>query len=419
MLLALNTSTNDNSQLLHSTDTYHTKTTKKITSSTTKNSTTTPALYYNDDHHTPAEPTQLEPLPPLPPPRENLCPRSLNHLQALIRQLLNEAYLDLNTWEKVILDVALQIAQDIPYVLDILGRNPPDDNDTYNSTTSSSNEDVPPLHHVIRTVTDPTRNNPEDSEYIPGPPPDMYPEDVLIVEPRLRELGGTVVLRGTLKDLAKAEKVMDLVIFAVCNLKLEMYLIRDHFAFQPESSSSSLDFASSSLSSPSSSLSPSPSNPRRNNPKKTRPTSLWSWFRALSTSNQNRSSYTSTTNGGEPDDSSDLMEASSNRFDRAIKQIQRTILSSSPDVIFPPPHILIRLRDEEMAQTAAAAAAAETDYHHHHLDHDHSSFPYVSSTSTISGKFNTWGVSSTITASSSSSSSLSPPPSSPTLQQKR
>ncbi|KAI8815929.1 uncharacterized protein EV422DRAFT_483548, partial [Fimicolochytrium jonesii] len=36
-----------------------------------------------------------------------------------------------------------------------------------------------------------------------------------------------------------------------------------------------------------------------------------------------------------------------NRFDRAIKQISKTIISASPDVTFPPPHLLVRLRNEE------------------------------------------------------------------------
>ncbi|KAJ3098074.1 1-phosphatidylinositol-3-phosphate 5-kinase [Phlyctochytrium planicorne] len=37
----------------------------------------------------------------------------------------------------------------------------------------------------------------------------------------------------------------------------------------------------------------------------------------------------------------------SNRFERAIRQIEETIISCSPDVYLPPPYLLLRLRDEE------------------------------------------------------------------------
>ncbi|TPX51992.1 hypothetical protein SeMB42_g01728, partial [Synchytrium endobioticum] len=41
-------------------------------------------------------------------------------------------------------------------------------------------------------------------------------------------------------------------------------------------------------------------------------------------------------------------------FERAIQQIEKTILSISPGVHFPPPHLLVRLRDEEAALAGVA-----------------------------------------------------------------
>ncbi|KAF8950189.1 hypothetical protein BGZ52_003392, partial [Haplosporangium bisporale] len=47
-------------------------------------------------------------------------------------------------------------------------------------------------------------------------------------EPIQIQLGGTVSLSAGAEDLPKAEKILELLVFALCSLQLEMYLLKDH-----------------------------------------------------------------------------------------------------------------------------------------------------------------------------------------------
>ncbi|KNC99530.1 uncharacterized protein SPPG_04921 [Spizellomyces punctatus DAOM BR117] len=285
--------------------------------------------------------------PPLPPPQENLDVRSYKHLQSLIRQALKEVYVDVDTWEKVLTEVALEIAQDVPFALEIIGRP---------SSNGMADDGSTSLHHVIKVTTEPF-GMPQESRYVPGPAEGEIPPEVVAIEPNILELGGTVVLKGTAKDLPKIEKVMELVVFVVCNLKLEMYLFRDHFAVRPDSAEANA-------------VHRSPPPPRRVG------RSLWNWIRG-----ENRSGHGSNPRSASPEGVVD----GSNRFDRAIRQIEKTIISASPDVIFPPPHLLLRLRDEEV--NLYPVRMLDQDGRRISYGPDDVDFPSGSG----SGKFNSWG----------------------------
>ncbi|KAJ3039702.1 1-phosphatidylinositol-3-phosphate 5-kinase [Rhizophlyctis rosea] len=242
---------------------------------------------------------------------------------------------------KVIVDVALEIAQDLPYVLEILGRN---------SHRNHQNS----LHHVITVVAEPG-GSPHDSHYVPGGSDHGADSNKSDAE---NGLGATLILHGAKRDLDRLEKAMELIIFVVCNLKLEMYLFRDHFALR--NNVPTID--SSIINGHTPVASPIPVRKAALAVGK----SVWDLFRWGSSNSivdvpRSRSSSSSTLSGdadhSTPEIASQPLSArnhnretlnSSNRFDRAIKQIEKTIISASPGVIFPPPHLLVRLRNEEM-----------------------------------------------------------------------
>ncbi|KAH9814053.1 hypothetical protein DFH28DRAFT_314435 [Melampsora americana] len=47
------------------------------------------------------------------------------------------------------------------------------------------------------------------------------------------------------------------------------------------------------------------------------------------------------------------------RFERVIEKMNRAILSVSPDVVFPPPHLLVRLRQQEIAEISLFASTTD------------------------------------------------------------
>ncbi|KAJ3189277.1 hypothetical protein HDU85_002905 [Gaertneriomyces sp. JEL0708] len=310
--------------------------------------------------------------PPLPPPRTNLDARSFQHLQQLIRQTLNEVYVHLDPWEKVLTEVALEVAQDVPYVVEIMGRRRGIYVRLSDATEGGGEKREMTFHHRIRMVLD-SNGKPEESRYVPGTGREIYKGDfdaVCAKDSRLLDLGGTVILKGTVKVLRKLEKVVELLVFVVCNLKLEMHVFRDHFAERPEigivaSQSSDDHFSLGHIV-----------------PKRVG-RSLWNWIRGedSGTGSHKRSS------------SPDGVLDGSNRFDRAIKQIEKTIISASPDVVFPPPHLLLRLREEEnqlhAQQQNADAYPGDSDDRRVSYFPEDADFP-ITSGSNRGGKFGSW-----------------------------
>ncbi|KAI8996739.1 hypothetical protein BC832DRAFT_297099 [Gaertneriomyces semiglobifer] len=118
-----------------------------------------------------------------------------------------------------------------------------------------------------------------------------------------KELGCTIVLRGgTMETLSKVKRMADLMAFVVYNLKLETSLFRDEFAMAPTI---------------------------------------------------NADHGTSADSCEKPGSGSDSVmgtptkAAESSPIPRLIRPYETTILSASPDVVFAPPYLLMRLKEEE------------------------------------------------------------------------
>ncbi|KAI8918465.1 hypothetical protein DFJ77DRAFT_455645 [Powellomyces hirtus] len=284
-------------------------------------------------------PAQLPPpkLPPRPPVRkfvvsppatrstENLDSAGVEHLRALTVQSLKEIYVDVNVWERVLVDVALEIAQDLPYVLKIVGRpqTVAPDTTAQPGKDAATERQAKTVHHVVQVSLEPS-GMPQDSRYIPGTRDAKHSLSEDSSDSNSHELGGTVILHGVSADLRKLKRVMDLLIFAVCSMKLEMNVLLDHFVTRATDASL-----------------PSASDPNHHR-KRRAALALWHWFRGVDHNE---------TESGTPQSSASSSSSSvingNNRFDRAIDQISRAILSVSPGLRFPPPHLLRRLRDEE------------------------------------------------------------------------
>ncbi|KAI9348296.1 hypothetical protein DFJ73DRAFT_438887 [Zopfochytrium polystomum] len=367
--------------------------------------------------------------PPLPPPRDNLGSRSLQHLRALIHQCLAEVEslpnppsksklisatnrlsnrknstisFATDVWATPLYSIALEVAAEVPFVVDTLSPG----------LRGDSNRNSPDaLHHTINVVSSPA-GRPENSFYDPA---------------QSDELGGTVKLFGVLEHEATTlECTMRFIIFCVCNLKLEMHMFQDHFVVRPEIPSDSqvdgavdvVEVASASssrtplfggapmarrshttgspllrrgtsetlpLHSSASSLSEvevaddefnivSPRRPMRPTPapstKRTSAgmlgrnlaNSLWTWMRRSGSSlvglpGENDSSWdASSQRSGRKSTTPDLdsdakgavpLSRPRRFFESLTQQLESTLLSVSPDVIFPPPHLLQRLKFEE------------------------------------------------------------------------
>ncbi|KAJ3029837.1 1-phosphatidylinositol-3-phosphate 5-kinase [Rhizophlyctis rosea] len=146
---------------------------------------------------------------------------------------------------------------------------------------------------------------------IPG-----YRKSFLYFEGCPRELGCTLMLRGAnVETLAKLKQIADLMAFVVYNLKLETFLFRDQYAALPQRSPSALDCTTLDL------------------------------YCDILTS-QNIES---------------LRDPNLDRVTRAIRLYQHTILSVSPHVRFPPPYLLVRMKEQERQMTAAMNKKSQMD----------------------------------------------------------
>ncbi|KAJ3300300.1 1-phosphatidylinositol-3-phosphate 5-kinase [Borealophlyctis nickersoniae] len=122
-----------------------------------------------------------------------------------------------------------------------------------------------------------------------------------------KELGCTLVLRGANTEvLAKLKQITDLMVFVVYNLKLETYLFRDQYAL-----SSAVDAAG-----------------------------VYDCTAIDLYQDVAGESY--------PSDVAAL-----DRISRALRLYQTTILSASPHVRFPPPYLLVRMKEQEQSMASA------------------------------------------------------------------
>ncbi|KAF9911808.1 hypothetical protein EC991_002110 [Linnemannia zychae] len=170
-------------------------------------------------------------------------------------------------------------------------------------------------------------------------------------------------------DLAKVEKILELLVFALCSMQLEMYLMQDHDIVRHEPS---LFSPLSHDPEPRKPTIPTQQQNTINSSKRASKTfTMLSWLsrgtapakykkgttqlsaqldKQTGTVRDGRSSGQSTATQSLAEDlglGEDLHSYQSYRFARIIQQIDKAIISVSPDVSFPPPHLLLRLRDEE------------------------------------------------------------------------
>ncbi|KAF9951289.1 hypothetical protein BGZ70_001044 [Mortierella alpina] len=185
-------------------------------------------------------------------------------------------------------------------------------------------------------------------------------------------LGGTIFLSAAPNDMPKVEKILEILVFAVCSLELEAYLMRDHGVIRPESTLNILSTHETD-SRHSKSTTASHHNPLHHLKR----VSKGSMFAGLFSRNQPVKYKKGTIQlaqdmeqGGKlengrqhtpsnrlsgifnpPDElglGEDPHSIQNYRFAKIIQQVEKAIISISPDVVFPPPHLLLRLRDEEV-----------------------------------------------------------------------
>ncbi|KAF8940509.1 hypothetical protein BGZ47_007712, partial [Haplosporangium gracile] len=191
-------------------------------------------------------------------------------------------------------------------------------------------------------------------------PPKQEPIQIL--------LGGTIVLAAGADDLAKVEKILELLVFALCSMQLEMYLMQDHNVVRHEPS---LFSPTSHDPEPRKPTIPIQQNAINNSKRASKGSMIFSWLSRgtlpakykkgttqlsaqldgqSSSGRDGRSSGQSTATPSLAEDfglGEDLQSYQSYRFAKIIQQVEKAIISVSPDVSFPPPHLLLRLRDEE------------------------------------------------------------------------
>ncbi|KAI8905141.1 hypothetical protein EDD86DRAFT_212309 [Gorgonomyces haynaldii] len=127
--------------------------------------------------------------------------------------------------------------------------------------------------------------------------------------PYSHDLGGSIVLKGC--DSEKIEDIMHLALFAVCHLKLEAYLLIDMHIRPQRKLFHRRSFLDSK--------------------------SLWRWISKLEA----------------------FKEPEPSQFEMAVRKLNQTIISVSPHVVFPPPKLLVKLRDQEMEMDKRSSIYAE------------------------------------------------------------
>ncbi|KAF9942160.1 hypothetical protein BGZ67_002796 [Mortierella alpina] len=186
-------------------------------------------------------------------------------------------------------------------------------------------------------------------------------------------LGGTIFLSAAPDDLPKVEKILEILVFAVCSLELEAYLMRDHGVIRPESTLNILSTheADSRHSKAPTATQNSPLHHLKRVSKGSMFAGLFSrgtlpvkYKKGTTQLAQDMEQGSKLENGRQhipsnrlsgifspPDElglSEDLHSIQNCRFAKIIQQVEKAIISVSPDIVFPPPHLLLRLRDEEV-----------------------------------------------------------------------
>ncbi|CAG8604045.1 8057_t:CDS:10 [Dentiscutata erythropus] len=295
-------------------------------------------------------------LPPLPQSNDlMLDSSSLGHIRKLLRQTLNNCNLANDPWESIILGIILDISGIVIKVIDGLQSSPTasDNPATENTGLESSSESEynrKSLEKFVINIKKDDNGKPTDSQFIfnyfEGTPLFKHELDEGLdssKEPKKRWVGGTIVLKGAKRN--GVDKIIELMVFVVCNLKLEMCLYRDHFVRRDEVE----DIQDAE----------EVKNTLRSSRRRSK-SSLFGWTSTLtstltstftSTLTSTLTSTFTSTLTKEPlsvvDCDDDTIMLTKNTFANVINQMETTILSASPGVKFPPPHLLMRLEEEE------------------------------------------------------------------------
>ncbi|KAH6589841.1 hypothetical protein BASA61_005484 [Batrachochytrium salamandrivorans] len=346
------------------------------------------------------------------------------HLRVLIKQCLDEVYVPLDPWLTIIAGIALQVAAS-PLPPAVSSRASPDHEVEDRAQVYPTWLLAPPKEATlpIAKVSCPcivvhTEDGvPESSHFVPADP---YPPSTAITalaEDQYSTAGqcnnpqsegacadnrhsGRVVLCGSPDDLRKLTPLMTLAVFVACHMRLETCLFQDLLISHMISDSAMLTqntnafynqntkwglrrFPLTMLAAPADSCS-----------------SLWKWIWKKEHQQQQHQpcsnhparsvSVVETTDPTlvksvpwrmwpsehpvrhpfEPHLASKGQSAlgnmtitSTNLFDRTIQHIENTILSASPYIVFPPPSILLHLRDHESGRTEIAAVSSADNLH--------------------------------------------------------
>ncbi|KAF8940640.1 hypothetical protein BGZ58_005376 [Dissophora ornata] len=177
-------------------------------------------------------------------------------------------------------------------------------------------------------------------------------------------LGGTITLTAGPEDLPKAEKILELLTFALCSLQLEVCLMRDHGVARPDSILNILNTYDTESRHSKPPL-PSQQNALSGSKRASKGSMFFGWLSRGTVPAKYKKGTTQLVQDSDAnpdlmrqtdgiasiaDDfgmSEDLQSFQSYRFAKIIQHVEKAIISVSPDILFPPPHLLLRLRDEE------------------------------------------------------------------------
>ncbi|CAG8567202.1 27595_t:CDS:10 [Gigaspora margarita] len=330
-------------------------------------------------------------LPPVPQSNDLMLDSgSLGHIRKLLRQTLNNCNLANDPWESVILGIILDISgivikfiDALPSISSINSDNSVTEKSGLNlNSVSGSYFNHKSLEKFVINIKKDDGGKPTDSQFIfnhfEGIPLFKHELDEGLdpsKDSKKRWVGGTIVLKGAKRN--GVDKIIELMVFVVCNLKLELCLYRDHFIKRDgiddiqDAEEVKNTLRSSRRHSKSSLFGwlmkhgnlqtykelTNKSNEKRERREKNEKrekhekrerrgssSSLARWTSISRTSSLTKGSRSSVSIMDFDDDT--IMLTKSN-FSKVINQMETSILSVSPGVRFPPPHLLMKLKEEE------------------------------------------------------------------------
>ncbi|CAI2172898.1 14794_t:CDS:10 [Funneliformis geosporum] len=273
---------------------------------------------------------------------------SLGHLRNILKQSLHNCALDTNPWETIILGIILDIAETVPKAIEAIYQHEIKKHGESKFVITLKKDGGKPMDsHFVYNYFDGEHLFKRENE-----------EGLVFTKNEMKNwIGGTIILKGAKEYVNKVDKILELMIYVVCNLRLEVCLFRDHFISRDDTKDGQ------------------DAEDVQNRLRNSRRSSKSSWLGWLMKHNNmsnirdhvNKShekhglirrtslkrnhisklSINSTLATINTEEEVDMTILAKSKFARAIHQMENTILSSSPGVKFPPPHVLVRLRDEE------------------------------------------------------------------------